>query len=648
MPDKIDPDKMGKNGNRIEDFAINQTCWTPERKRTVSLIVAENVKRFNDERQMNWKVELMTLFQAMLALCLGMRVGQAKWNPFNWLFKRTVEAPGLWDTLGAFMNDIDQILEKWNTAINLQRNRGLEKTLNEGKNLPRDTVAILNQNGVVGDYRNLSDYHIALCLSKRQGFRGEGHLGGNPFYDLAFLVAAAARNQNVQGAFDVVYKASLKCAMKKWAFKTGIVDVLKTNDFDNWYVDLKNDVLWFGKANGYAGMSGLSSYLAKIYMKKGNATLKYWTSKEGNETLKYWSSKEDADIQTRARNALPQIQSINVEIKRRIDKAFCEMTPFERRVYALRIGPAQHEEVELIGANARQADITEAELKAVVTPTRMLKNEVAQSLSCKPERVKTTFDGVKKKVLTAFWDGLETVFDAGISAAWLKQGIMVCREKNECAFYAAMDNLARKVSDENSTNDDVNVVLEQSLAVVENIKTAAEQTKRQATNSRTTEEKRKERLNAIVRAFKVRVDRAGEQKKERAERTLQVAKEKLAMSRELFASYEREIEKQEALLLWAIPAVAELKKINADNSREAIKAALEKIWSVSCKKIRKELWQDFLSFFWRDNLRRLWRSGIEIEIAHIVSDSIAAWVECLSRIDPENGEYRSLFIDGEA
>lgn len=61
----------------------------------------------------------------------------------------------------------------------------------------------------------------------------------------------------------------------------------------------------------------------------------------------------------------------------------------------------------------------------------------------------------------------------------------------------------------------------------------------------------------------------------------------------------------------------------------------------------RNAFEKWLSFQWRARLGELWCNGNK-DVSEGVSNTVAAWIECVDRIDRETGEYRSFFNENQA
>lgn len=162
---------------------------------------------------------------------------RAEKNEIDALFEEWLERfAGLWDARDAFENDAPTVLAKWRAL--LRRHEA--------------TVAYTK-----------TRKEVAESVFNGRGFKGGGNLGGNPFFDVALITAAARNQTNAWNAFDLLFKELLTAWAIKWASVSMNRDreLLKIGDFEYWYEEFKTELYLRRVAQNYRGDCGLRNFL---------------------------------------------------------------------------------------------------------------------------------------------------------------------------------------------------------------------------------------------------------------------------------------------------------------------------------------------------------------------------------------------------
>ncbi|MBR5243748.1 MAG: hypothetical protein IKW13_05890, partial [Thermoguttaceae bacterium] len=562
------------SGVVFENFNVDaSTVWTPRRKEIVGTIARVGVNRFVKERGLSWSNELTTFFQSLLATCAGVPEETKRFWKFLGFFERN-RTPGLWDSAEAFAKAVDATLEKWSVAHSRHFNT-LQELL-KSENLSDDERKLLRRIKTSGDAEGPLDYLAAVSVAQGRGFKGKGNLGGSPFRDLAFVVAASSRNKNAADLYDSFYKESLKRAL--WA-KIKNIEVLKTSDFDNWYVDLKNDVLYdVETTKSYAGDSGLAGYLASVCLNDCRRKLKR-SPEEKNAGFLRLDRSAPAPTQNVA-------DLLAAGVKRNLDGSLRGLAPrsgfdanVRRRAYALHIGPSRPGEAALIEEKARQyakskdagrGGTTKAELDDLTRTTKLSSEAIGALLGCSHSRVETLFAGVQREVLGAVAQAYKEVCGSG-GTSLLKEGVAFYRAADARVFCETLDVLERVATDEDVGLAEMNEELQNALEILRNLETKVVELKEQAEKSREAAIKEIADLSAEKKRLE-RELKSVDCQRETAANEWKDVKETLKNTKARRDACRKIAEEQETLVAWLSAGRAGLEQVNPNAGWERMKS----------------------------------------------------------------------------
>ena len=277
---------------------------------------------------------------------------KAEKNEVDKFYEETLNRfAGLWDDAKAFENDAPNVLTKWDALLfHHEASAGFNKTRME----------------------------VAESVYDGRGFQGQGNLGGNPFFDVAIVVAVKNLQGNAYAAFDERYRTDLTKTAHRWA-NARALDLDRY--YESWFDDFKARVISVdldkidekepneeqerdreterkGAFDAYQGHSGLRRYacllltqfLARWTMEKFGTTD---GSDDGNRNrVKFVSldkSGDGSDDSSCLADSLPArsidspLNDRQVELLRGLardayDRALLAMTDLQRRVMKLRLG----------------------------------------------------------------------------------------------------------------------------------------------------------------------------------------------------------------------------------------------------------------------------------------------------------------------
>lgn len=264
---------------------------------------------------------------------------------------------GLWDAPEALAQDAPTVLAKWDALLfHHEASVGFTKTRRE----------------------------VAESIFQGQGFKGDGKLGGNPFYDVAVAVACMSRQGAGFTAFERAYRKKLTGKAVAWASKVQGrgVQTLDIDAFENWYDDFQTRILTDGLVNGYGGKCGLLNYLAPILAQfLGRIALKAF---QNQASIKLGSDEKGKNVGNLiADERAPEVGFENAEdaeilgplTRQAIDAALRATSTVRRRVLRLRVGDRDSdglpnkEVARLCGITPQQASAYYAEARQEIVAT---------------------------------------------------------------------------------------------------------------------------------------------------------------------------------------------------------------------------------------------------------------------------------------
>lgn len=263
---------------------------------------------------------------------------------------------GLWDSPEALAQDAPTVLAKWDALLfHHEASVGFAKTRRE----------------------------VAESVFQGQGFKGDGNLGGNPFYDVAVTVACVGRQGAAFLAFERAYRQKLTGKALAWASKVQGrgVQTLDIDAFQDWYSDFQTRILTDGLANGYGGKCGLLNYLAPILAQfLGRIAVKAFQNQASASLDSDPNGKRPADLIADRRAEVKFDDSEDAEILRpltrqAIDAALRRTSDVRRRVLRLRVGDrdsdglSNKEVARLCGITPQQASAYYAEARQEIIAT---------------------------------------------------------------------------------------------------------------------------------------------------------------------------------------------------------------------------------------------------------------------------------------
>lgn len=267
---------------------------------------------------------------------------------------------GLWDSLEALAQDAPTVLAKWDALL-------------------------FHHEASVGFAKKRCE--VAESIFQGQGFKGDGKLGGNPFFDVAVAVACVGRQGNAFQAFERAYRGKLTGRAVAWASKVqgrGI-GTLEIDQFQDWWSDFQTRVLTDGLVNGYGGKCGLLNYLAPILAQfLGRVALKAFRDQASVSLSAEVNGKSASDFVADKREHVRYEDEEDAKIlgpltRQAIDAALETTSPVRRRVLRLRVGDGKtdglpnKEVAEICGISPQQASAYygEARQEIVASLARM-------------------------------------------------------------------------------------------------------------------------------------------------------------------------------------------------------------------------------------------------------------------------------------
>lgn len=262
---------------------------------------------------------------------------------------------GLWDAPEALAQDAPTVLAKWDALLfHHEASVGFAKTRRE----------------------------VAESVFLGRGFKGDGNLGGNPFFDVAVTVACVGRQSAAFLAFERAYRQKLTGKAVAWASKVQGrgVQTLEIDAFQDWYSDFQTRILTDGLTNGYGGKCGLLNYLApilaqfwgriavKAFQNQANASL----GDVGNGERAYEPADERADVRFDDSEDAEVLRPLT---RQAIDAALRRTSDVRRRVLRLRVGDRDsdglpnNEVARLCGITPQQASAYYAEARQEIIAT---------------------------------------------------------------------------------------------------------------------------------------------------------------------------------------------------------------------------------------------------------------------------------------
>ncbi|MBQ2849990.1 MAG: hypothetical protein IJE77_05870 [Thermoguttaceae bacterium] len=670
--------------------------WTDERCEYIKAIACRRVEDFSTNK--DWSPELKKNFQFWLTLFAGVPEKKARELFGENVGEEALQAiddddeealKPLWDDSEKFENDIDAILEDWDVA--LKRHRQTAKN----NATPKDTNEFLRQKN--WNAQDLSDYQVAVCVYHRRGFTQRGHLGGNPFYDLAMLRAGRERNNNNSFwyAYDSAYRDVVENLAQKLAREMSIDDRF---DLTGWYEDFRDWV--FNKLakkeddGKYRGDAGLARFL--------NTSCQRELAKQARNLSKEKSAAISAFTQGPLENgaegdgcaALLEIVRNNIDgrLLNLRETTFGKPTarsysPNQRRfAYYWHVGPPKREnvgeELSQIGAlsgivaaippkqkRTEEERIEEAKLEALTRRTGLTVDEIADKFaqlgeSCSKADVTVLYTGLSEELLDGFLQAYKEFYASKDEAAdaerseldrhyyknVLKKQLKAYREQAFRNIDAILNDLEECVRDENATNKKILEVLREKRLAFAELEESARLLNRRNGNLKQKEEGEKARLKSRKDELNAQSENASAEMKKALKLQLEEVDKLVATCEANAQCCDRRVNENRLALSFCEIAAAELKDADEriqklDSNGATLDADAKRETRETLLKIRAEFnkapWRDKISWKWRKELSKQW-SKSNVGVACDISDSVAVWLECVDRIDPETGDYPRL------
>ncbi len=583
-------------------------------------------------------------YRSLLIFCVGVPVGGARRLP-------------LWPNKKRFDNeDIFALLRRWNATLKAQCN-----TAWNAKETPEATADFLREKGWETDCRKLSVDQVAECGANGFGFTDGGRLGGNLYYDQAFVQTCDScrvrkeTNEAFTAAFDAYYAPTIKTNVKQWLSSKGF----DFKDFDD--SNSKNvvdaDLGWRsnaittllgGKANVYKGLSGLAPFAASFCI----TDYKGWLEKQEKQKKVVCESRLKKDEEGAVLDTFPSEEKLDLAASdRRISPQWEKLLK------------ATAEKIGAVYKNIAKEDKVKTRVFRLRIIEKWTNVNVANTCKIGETQANSGYQNVRKNTINAILQAYEEI-NGSTWLARVRETMLETSPRSLRDFGGVLDEL-QKVAE--LAQDDIKQAL---------IEVAAWRTRLNLTPPEDMWNALQEVYDAVQgnpwwgalwgslkkekyrRAIEKaalwlgarnleRIKTCSENLRDERQRWLQEEKNKLAQlqkarpsdkaavttAQAAIASYARKIDAEKATLAYIKEALGKLEK--------AFKAKAPSVQDVVGKIIRDAV----LTPMWKEVIGPMYQTRIgELRdntsaLADEVDAVVATWIERVKSIDPQTGDY---------